>query len=97
MKGEYINFPKAAMCSIGFLGLYVALYSAQNIQSLLFQEDGYGKLGYISNAIVYLGQAIGSFIAVSIMEKIGDIYTMAWGAVICLPYIVSLLLPAFKG
>lgn len=45
---------------------------------------------------MYLGQAIGSFIAVSIMEKIGDIYTMAWGAVICIPYITSLILPAFK-
>ena len=25
---EYINFGKATMCSLGFLGLYMALYSA---------------------------------------------------------------------
>ena len=46
---------------------------------------------------MYLGQAIGSFVAMNIMEKIGDIKTMAWGAMVCLPYIASLLLPAYKS
>jgi hypothetical protein len=31
------------------------------------------------------------------MEKIGDIKVMFWGAVVCLPYITSLLIPAFKS
>lgn len=54
-------------------------------------------MGDYSNAIVYLGQVIGSFVAISIMEKIGDIKTMAWGALVCLPYIASLLFPAYKS
>ena len=60
-------------------------------------QDNYGSLGDYSNAIVYLGQAIGSFIAMNIMEKIGDIKTMAWGALVCLPYITSLLFPAYRS
>lgn len=52
---HYLNFPKALMCSTGFLGLYTAIYSAQNIQSVLFEKDGYGALGFYANAVAYLG------------------------------------------
>jgi len=38
---DYVNFPKAFLCSLSFLGMYVALYSAQNLQSVLFDKDGY--------------------------------------------------------
>lgn len=44
-----------------------------------------------------MGQLIGSFSAVSMMEKLGDIKTMAIGAVVCIPYISSLLFPAYKA
>lgn len=52
---DYVNFNKALICSISFLGMYVALYSAQNIQSVLFEKDGYDSLGFYSNAFAYLG------------------------------------------
>ena len=39
---------------------------------------------------------VGAFAAVSIMGMIGDIGTMAWGAVASIPCIVALLIPAFK-
>ena len=29
------------------------------------------------------------------MEKIGDVKVMAWGAAVCIPYICSLLIPAY--
>lgn len=68
MKREYINFWKATACSFLFLTLYVALYSIQNIQSLLFEEDNYGKLGFYSNAIDQIGQIFGAFAAVSLID-----------------------------
>ena len=52
---DYLNFPKAFLCSFCFLGIYTAVYSAQNIQGVLFDKDGYGVLGFYSNAIAYLG------------------------------------------
>lgn len=52
---EHINLGKALLCSSGFLLLYTALYSAQNVQSVLFQKDNLGQLGFYSNAVVYLG------------------------------------------
>jgi hypothetical protein len=30
---DYVNFGRASLCSTAFLGLYMALYSAQNVQS----------------------------------------------------------------
>ena len=97
MKGEYINFWKASACGLGFLCMYLAVYSVQNIQSLLLSQDGYGQLGFYSNAVAYLGQLFGSLLAVSLMEKLGDTKTMVVGSSCCIPYIVCMLIPAFKS
>jgi hypothetical protein len=35
--------------------MYIALYSAQNLQTALFESDGYDALGNLSNAFAYLG------------------------------------------
>lgn len=55
MKSDYINLGRASLCCFGFLCLYISLYSAQNIQSLILADDGYGKLGFYSNAMSYIG------------------------------------------
>jgi hypothetical protein len=55
MKKEYINLPRATVCCLAFFCLYTALYSAQNIQSLVLGDDGYGRLGFYSNACSYIG------------------------------------------
>jgi hypothetical protein len=55
MKGSYINFWNATHCSACFLGLYLALYTLQNIQSSLLAVDGFGSLGYYCNAIAFMG------------------------------------------
>ena len=57
---DYRNFKQATHVSLSFLGIYLAVYSAQNLQSTLFDNAGYGALGLISNAIAYIGQGIGS-------------------------------------
>ena len=40
---------------------------------------------------------IGSLIAVFIMDKIGDIWTMALGAALSIPFILSCLIPAYRN
>ena len=34
--GDYVNLGRATICGLGNLFMYIALYSAQNIQSLMF-------------------------------------------------------------
>jgi MFS family permease len=96
MKGDFRNIFRASLCCLGFLCLYTALYSAQNIQSVILDDDGYGKLGFYSNAVSYVAQAIGSIAAMAIMEGLGDRKTMAWGSCFCIPFIVCLVSPALK-
>lgn len=97
MKKDYINMTRASLCCFGFLCLYIALYSAQNIQSLILDDDGYGKLGFYSNAVSYVAQAIGSIGAMAVMEKYGDRKSMSWGSILCVPFIICLLSPALKN
>lgn len=54
-------------------------------------------MGYYSNSIVYIGQGSGSFLAVSLMDKVGDRRTMVIASIMCLPYIAAFLIPAFKS
>ena len=72
----------------------MSLYTAQNLSSSLLAKDNYTQLGFYSNAIIYLGQGLGSVLAVVAIEKLGDRKTMAFGAMICVPFVISLLVPA---
>ncbi len=94
---HYLNFRQALLCSMAFLGLYVAIYSAQNIQSVVFEKDGYGNLGFYSNAVAYLAQGTGSVFCVFIQKKIGDARSMAYSSCLCIPFIICLILPALKS
>lgn len=85
------------LCSLSFLGMYVALYSAQNISAVLFLKDGYEGLGFYSNAFAYLGEGIGSIICVFIIMKMGSTKSMSRFAVWNLPFILCLILPAIKS
>jgi len=93
----HLNFFKALLCSAAFLLMYTSLYSAQNVQSVLFELDKYGSLGFYSNAFVYLGQGTGSIFCVYFTSKFGESKSMAWASLLSLPFLISLLLPAFKS
>ena len=73
------------------------MYSAQNVQTVLFNKDDYGQLGFYSNAVVYLGQGTGSIFCVFFTAKYGDSKSMAWSSLFALPFIISLLAPAYKS
>jgi hypothetical protein len=91
------NFYMAFLCSLSFLGMYVALYSAQNISSVLFMKDGYENLGFYSNAMAYLSEGIGSIFVVFIIMKMGAAKSMSRFALMNLPFIFCLLIPAIKS
>lgn len=54
-------------------------------------------MGFYSNAVVYLGQGSGSIFCVYISQKIGDSKSMAYASLFSLPFVLSLLLPAYKS
>jgi hypothetical protein len=94
---KHLNFGRAFICSLAYFGLYMAVFPAQNIQVSLFLKDDYGALGFYCNAATYLAQGTGSIFCVFIMEKLGNVRSMAWGSVLCLTFVVSLIIPAIKS
>ena len=94
MKDSYKNFWKATHCSVCFLGLYLALYSLQNIQSSLLADDGLGSLGFTSNAIAYAGQFTGALVGVVIIAKINDRRAMFVGSMCCFTFTIAFIAPS---
>lgn len=92
-----MNFGRAFVCSFAYFGLYMAVFPAQNITVALFEKDDYDTLGFYCHAVTYLAQGIGSIFCVFLMEKLGNIKSMALGAFLCMIYVVSLIVPAIKS
>jgi hypothetical protein len=85
---------QAMMCSIAFFFLFTAVNAAVNVETLLLEDDGFGKLGFYSNAAVYLGVCLGSLYAESAIAKLGGLVnSLIFGAFLCVPYLASFLLP----
>ena len=94
---KHLNFGRAFVCSIAYFGLYMAVFPAQNITVALFEKDNYGTLGFYCHAATYFAQAVGSIFCVFLMEKLGNVKSMAIGGFLCMVFVVSLLVPAFKS
>lgn len=62
----------------------------------MLEDDGYGKLGFISNAVVYLALALGSLGSTGIINKIGERKSMAVGAMLCVPSMADFAIPAMR-
>jgi hypothetical protein len=67
------------------------------LQSQALENDGLGKLGFWSVAVMYFSIGIGSMFSTIIMKKIGDIKCMAVGSLFNTPWILSLALCGWRG
>ena len=61
------------------------------------EDDGLGKLGFWSIALMYLSIAIGSVFSTVVMKRIGDIKCMAIGSLFNTPWIMSMALCGMRG
>ena len=63
----------------------------------MLEDNGLGKLGFLSNAVIYLALGIGSLISTGVMNKIGEIKTMALGGYLCVIFMGSFILTSLKA
>ena len=63
----------------------------------MLEDDGYGKLGFYSNAAAYLAVAIGCVMSTSLMDKYGEIYLMIIGSFLNIPCMASFILCSLKS
>ena len=73
---NYKNLSQLTQLSGGILLMYIAFNSASNIQAVLMEEDGFGRLGFYILALLYLFMGIGSVISTAMINK--------WGYKVCL-------------
>jgi len=63
----------------------------------MLEDNGYGKLGFFSNAMIYLALGLGSLMSTGVMNKIGEIKTMALGGYLCVSFMGSFILTSLKA
>jgi hypothetical protein len=95
MKDDYKNLGRATLCSLTFFGLFVSFNSASNVETLLIEEDGFGKLGFIALSLYYLSVAFSSLFATNILKRFGEIKCMAIGSLFNTPWILSFILISY--
>ena len=93
---EYANFWKATHCSLGFFVSFISLNSIQNIQSQMLEDNGFDKLGFYSNAILYLALGIGSLVSSWVLKKIGEANSMGIGCLMSVFFMASFIFPSLK-
>lgn len=69
---NFQNLGKLTHISGGILLMYIAFNSASNLESLIMDTDGFGKLGFYILAILYLFMGIGSILSTAMINKYGS-------------------------
>ena len=87
------NFGRVTQLAIGILLLYMAFNSANNLESELLEEDGYGNLGFLILAVVYFSMGIGSLMSTAIINKCGTKFSLFIGGLGCMIHIMITTLP----
>jgi hypothetical protein len=86
MQNDYKNLGRATHCSMGFLIFFTAYNSSQNMQPQVLQSDGYGRIGFLTLALIYLSVAISCFLVTNVTSKLGETKSLALAGILTSPY-----------
>jgi MFS family permease len=91
--GDYKNLCKATYLSLIFLAMYVPFGIVNNLFSEINEDHGYGNLGFIMLAMLYVGALIGSVVGSAILWKLGRNWTFIIGALLSATVAFAQILP----
>eukprot|EP00347_Sterkiella_histriomuscorum_P001898 403370246 len=78
-KKTYPNLCKVTHISIGFLFLFIAFNSADNLAAKVMKDDGFNNIGFYSMSLLYLAFAIGSFFSTAnSQQNRSKVFTVYW-------------------
>lgn len=90
------NFSNLTILSLGYMMLFTAFNTCQNLSAKVMKDNGFDNLGYYSIAILYFCFSICSFFATAIVNKIGNIrISMSLGALCYSFWVLCFILPSF--
>ena len=93
---KYTNIGQVTILSIGFMLLFTSYSTCQNFASKVLQDDGFGNMGFLSLAVLYLVMAVCSFFSTAVVNKIGELkVAMCCGGLCYSFWIACFLLPSY--
>ena len=78
MKG---NCGKLINLGVGFQLLYTVFKTAHNLAPQVLDDLGFGNMGFYSLAVVYMMFSLGSLIAASIVNMLGERFSIVSGSI----------------
>jgi len=69
---KFKNFKPLTLLAFGVLLLQIAYTSTANIISLIMEKNGFGPLGNLSIATIYISWGIGSLFSPTIYKRLGS-------------------------
>lgn len=90
------NFCNLTILSVGYMLLFTAFNTCQNLSGKIMKDNGFDNLGYYSLALLYFCFSICSFFATAIVNKIANIkLSLAIGALCYSFWVLCFILPSF--
>ncbi|CAI2366688.1 unnamed protein product [Moneuplotes crassus] len=87
------NLCKVIHCGIGFFLVFFSYATCQNIAAQVYDQHGYGSLGFYSISMVYALFSLSSIICPKWIKKWGPIKSMAIGSFCYFIWVSSCILP----
>jgi MFS family permease len=87
------NLDRLLLVSTGFLLMFAAFNTAQNLTTKVMKDNNFGNLGYYSLAVHYFFFGICSFISAPVVMKLGPRLSMLFGAMTYSIFIAAFILP----
>ena len=82
--------------AFGFMMVFTAFMTCQNFASKVLSDYGFGDVGFISVAVLYVVFSICSFFSTAIVNKIGNAKLAMFIGALCYSFwIVCFILPAY--
>ena len=93
----YINFDRLLVLCFGFLVLFIAYDSAQNLSGHVLEENGFGNMGFYSLSALYLVFGVSCLFALSIVKAVGTKFCLVIGSLCYTAFTGCFIMPALSN
>lgn len=96
-KNQYLNIYKALYVSCGFLLLFIAFNSTQNLTTEVSKQNKMDEFGYIQLAVLYLSNGLSSLVAPAAVKQLGLKKSLFLGGIGHFVFIFLSMFPAWNS
>ena len=95
-SGPFLNLDRVIVITFSFFLMFTPFISCQAITPQIMNELGYGNVGFINLAIIYLTFGLTALLATPINRKLGHKFTLIISSSTYAIWAFAFILPAYK-